>query len=150
MNNLKIHSSGTGSLIRYWYLIILLLLLPSISAFGQRLKDIDILVECVEYIGNDKYVANFGYNNPNTKDVSVPEPNSTIILNSGQQKKALNLFKPGRQYNVFQIEFTSKDRVLWHVILPTGTVKDVTASINSVHCSGKGNIFSLLSSSAKW
>ena len=116
-----------------------MLLITSGASYAQKLKDVDILVECVEYIGNDTWVANFGYNNPNNKDVSVPETNSTLIFNNGQSAKALNLFKPGRQTNVFKSEFTSQGSVLWHVILPTGVIKDVIASINSIHCSGTGN-----------
>jgi hypothetical protein len=76
----------------------LLLSLPLAILSAQTQKDVEIILECIEYIGNDKCVANFGYNNPNKKEVAVPETNSSLIVNDGQsQSKALNRFKPGRQ-----------------------------------------------------
>ena len=112
------------------------------SLFAQQSKDVEIILECVEYIGNGKYVANFGYDNPNKNDVVVPDSSSSLIYDGGNKKvKALNDFKPGRQVNAFNGVFTSKERVLWHVILPNGTVKDVTASINSNHCTNQSNIY---------
>ncbi len=119
--------------------LIALLNMPLSNAFGQ--KEITIVLECVEYIGNDKYIANFGYNNPNKVEVIVPETNSSIIYNEGALKKsALNKFKPGRQTYVFKNEFTSKERVLWRVTLPNGVIKETSASANSNHCKGSGNI----------
>ncbi|HKK42527.1 MAG TPA: hypothetical protein VJ963_08980, partial [Bacteroidales bacterium] len=109
---------------------------------AQKTKDVEIVLECVEYIGNGTYKANFGYDNPNKTDVVVPDTNSTLIYDGGNKKlKALHNFKSGRQVNAFQGVFTSNERVLWHVILPNGTVKDVTASINSNHCTGQSNIY---------
>src|SRR4030042_25402 len=122
-------------------LIYFIALLFPLLAFSQKQKDISIIVECVEYIGNDKYIANFGYDNPNTFSIVVPDTNSVLIYNNGKTKtKAVNSFSPGRHSYVFSKEFDSNDRVLWHMVQPTGTIKDVTASTNSSHCIGSGNI----------
>jgi len=122
-------------------LIYLIAFLFPLLAFSQKEKDINILVECVEYVGNDKFIANFGYDNPNSYDIVVPDTSSILIYNNGNTKtKAVNTFKSGRHSYVFSAEFTSKDRVLWHMVLPNGVEKDVTASANSSHCRGSGNI----------
>jgi len=127
--------------IRKFLLIFASLLLIQIKPVSaQSTKDVEILVECVEYAGNDKFYANFGYNNPNKSEVSVNPDNSVVISNNGKSKSnGVNTFKPGRQSNVFRAEFTSQDRVLWHLVLPNGVVKEVTASINSNHCNSSGS-----------
>ncbi len=120
-----------------------LLVMPSLAlSQNNKIKDIEIVLECVEYVGNDKFIANFGYDNPNATEITVPESNSVLIFNNGKSTDfATNAFKSGRQAYVFQKEFSAKDRVLWHLVLPNGKVKEVTASANSAHCSSKGNIF---------
>jgi hypothetical protein len=86
--------SGFVNLIRLIYLISLLL---PLTAFGQKQKDVNIILECVEYIGNGKYIANFGYDNPNNFNIVVPETNSILIYNNGQTKvKTINTFIAGR------------------------------------------------------
>src|SRR4030042_4868490 len=123
-----------------WLIYFIALLFP-LLAFSQKQKDVIIIVECVEYIGNDKYIANFGYDNPNNFSIVVPDTNSVLIYNNGKTKtKAVNTFGPGRHFYVFSKDFDSKDRVLWHMVQPTGTIKDITASTNSSHCKGSGNI----------
>ena len=105
-----------------------------INSFSQK-KDINILVSCVEYIGNGNYKASFGYDNQNTSNVTVTQPASVVVYNNGQTKKnAITSFLPGLKSNVFSQEFSSKDRVQWTVTLPNGTVKVCTADINSNHC----------------
>ena len=125
-------------------LIFLFSIIIPLAAFGQnkKIKDVEIVLECVEYIGNNKFIANFGYENPNNIEITIPDSNSLLIFNQGQSKaKAINTFKSGRQSYVLSKEFSSKDRVLWHMVLPNGKVKEITASANSAHCSSKGNIF---------
>jgi hypothetical protein len=112
---------------------------PLVS-FSQN-KEVNIVVTCVEYIGNGTFKANFGYDNPDTRAVTVDQTSSVVTYNYGQSKKfALNTFLPGRQENVFSQEFSTKDRVEWTVILPSGVVKVVTADINSNHCRDVGDI----------
>ncbi|MCX6302523.1 MAG: hypothetical protein NTW82_10095, partial [Bacteroidia bacterium] len=139
----KFLSPGKGVAViqKMFFLITTLLILPLSDALGQKEKDVEIILECVEYAGNDKFIANFGYFNPNRKEISVPDSSSSLIYNDGESNsKALNRFQSGRQTNVFQGEFTSKGKVLWHLVLPNGNVKEVTASINSNHCGNGNNI----------
>ena len=104
-------------------------------AFAQKQKDVELIVECVEYIGDGTYRANFGYNNPNKNSISVPEGDSYIVYNKGQAKKyVINTFAEGRQYNVFSQEFDIDDRCIWRTVLPNGTEKETDASSNSNHC----------------
>ena len=91
------------------FFILAFFLLYSGLSFGQKGKnsqDIETILECVEYVGNGVYRANFGYNNPNKMTISVPIENSVVIYNKGQAKKnAINSFERGRKYNVFILEF---------------------------------------------
>ena len=120
-------------------LLIISFSFPLVS-FSQR-KEFNIVVTCVEYIGNGTFKANFGYDNPDTKAVTVDQTSSVVTYNYGQSKKfALNTFLPGQQENVFSQEFSTKDRVEWTVTLPSGAVKVATADINSNHCRDVGDI----------
>jgi hypothetical protein len=115
------------------------LFLISTSAFAQKVKPVELIVECIEYVGNGTYKANFGYDNPNKKNFSVPAQNSVVTYNYGQAKKyAVNTFVPGRQYNVFSQEFNKNDKCEWILVLPDGTTKIKSSSINSVHCPTTG------------
>jgi len=120
-------------------LILGMLAIPIIS-FGQKgKKELEIVVYCVEYIGNSKFRAHFGYDNPSKKALIVEESNSAVIYNHGQSKKlGINTFQPGVVNKAFSHDFDAQDRVQWEVILPDGTVKKTTdASVNSSHfCQG--------------
>ena len=97
-------------------------------------KDI-VLRSCTEYIGNGKLRVNFGYNNPNNKDISIEETNSTIILKpSNFKSNGLNNFKKGTHEKVFSLEFNAGEKVEWTVINPSGNEKTIIASANSSHC----------------
>jgi hypothetical protein len=122
-------------------IVLIATFLSPIQAQAQKQKDIEIFVNCVEYIGDGKYIANFGYDNPNKTSITVPDTNSILIFNNGKSKsKALNNFISGKQNNVFSKEFTSEDRVTWLMVHPDKQEKIVTASKNSSHCRGSGII----------
>ena len=144
MNPIYLKSPGRMSFaisVKRFFILAMFLASQFAIASAQKQKDVEVVLHCIEYIGNDKFVANFGYNNPNKTEVDVPETNSTVVLNGGESKsKAINKFKPGLQSYVFKREFTSKDRVEWKVILPNGSTKTITANIKSNHCSNSGNI----------
>jgi hypothetical protein len=114
-----------------------------ISLFAQKSKatpkDVIVVAECVEYIGNGKFKASFGYDNQNNTTVSVVTSNSIVAVGP-QKSNGTNSFKPGRQYNVFSKEFDAREVVIWTVTLPNGKVKSTMASANSKHCQSKGNI----------
>ena len=122
--------------IKYSILFLTLLFIHfSGVAFSQKQKDIEPIIECVKYIGNDTYTATFSYNNPNKKEVSVTETNSIVIYNNGKsKKKVINTFSTGYNSNVFTQEFTSKDRCIWRIKLPNGTIKETSVSSSSSHC----------------
>mgnify|MGYP000438137156 CR=1 FL=1 len=42
-------------------------------------KEVEPVLECVKYLGNDTYVATFGYDNPGNKEIIVTEDNSVVI-----------------------------------------------------------------------
>ena len=119
--------------------ILSLFLIPKLSA---QKKDVNVVCECVEYVGNGKFKASFGYENQNKEDITVTQSNSQVTTNSGKSN-GWKTFKQGRQYNVFTKDFYSRDVVVWTVILPNGKQKRVTASANSNHCKPRdnGNIF---------
>jgi hypothetical protein len=118
------------------------LFLPA-SLHAQKKSDVIPILECVEYIGNGKLNATFGYDNQNKESVSVTQSNSLVIIGSSKSN-AITSFKPGRQYSVFKKEFNEKEVVIWNVILPNGKQKQVIASANSSLCksgnSTPGNI----------
>ena len=102
------------------------------GAFSQKVKPVELIVECVEYIGDGTYVATFGYDNPNKSEISVAEANSVVVYNYGQSKKnVVNKLLPGRQKNVFTQEFSSKDRCEWRFYLPNETEKTVSLEISN-------------------
>lgn len=115
-------------------LIICFLSIPILS-FGQKNKEVNIVVSCVEYIGEGKFKAHFGYDNTSSKEVVVDEPNSTVTYNHGQSKKlGLNTFKSGIVEKAFSQVFDAHDRVQWTVVFPDGTIKQTNeASANSSH-----------------
>lgn len=104
---------------------------------GGNKDDVNIVVTCVEYIGDGKIRASFGYENTGKRDVRLKKSKSIVKYNYGQsQKNGPYLFKPGVTESAFSQEFDSKDRVQWTVTLSNGKVKTVDANINSNHCQG--------------
>lgn len=126
---------------RFHFIFAFVLLLGfSGSGFAQKRntstssKDI-IIRSCTQDIGNGMYRVNFGYDNPNKKEVTIVEENSFVVLNNGKNKnKSLNTFKSGYVEKAFTLEFNAKETVEWTVINPSGKVHTVYASANSSHC----------------
>ncbi len=113
-------------------LMLLVLQLP-VAAFAQS-KNIIPIIECVKYTGNGKYLATFGYDNPNKKGISVEESNSYLVYEGNQPNgKPVSSFKIGRQSNVFSIEFDGS-KVTWTIKLPNGNIVYVDASLNASLC----------------
>ncbi|HER07539.1 MAG TPA: hypothetical protein ENO20_01400, partial [Bacteroides sp.] len=101
----------------------------------QGKKEFNIVVSCVEYIGNGMFTAYFGYENPGNKTISVDESGSVVVYNKGQSKKyGIHTFLPGVYEKAFSQEFDSKDRVQWTVTLPNGQIRTTDADIHSNHC----------------
>lgn len=122
----------------YFLLISLILFSPS-DLLGQKSKDVNILVSCVDYIGDGQLEVHFGYENPSNKVVVVDENGSVVIYNHGQAVKAgLYVFEPGVKEKAFSQTFDYMDEVEWSVTLPNGNVQTVTANINYNKCSDDG------------
>ena len=101
---------------------------------GKGTKDI-IVRSCTQYIGNGLYRVNFGYDNPNKKEISINENDSYVVSNKGKNKdKGLNKFKSGSVNKAFTREFGKNEYVEWTVISPSGKVHTVVANANSSHC----------------
>lgn len=99
---------------------------------GGGNKDI-VVRACVESIGNGLFRVNFGYDNPNKKEVTVAEDNSYVVRGNSMSKGP-NKFKKGNHNNVFTREISGNEVVAWTVINPSGREFTVTASANSSHC----------------
>jgi len=98
-------------------------------------KEINILVSCVEYIGDGQLKVHFGYENPSNKIIVIDEDGSVVIYNHGQAIKAgLYRFEPGVKDKAFSQDFDYMDEVEWSVTLPNGNVKTVSANINYNKC----------------
>ena len=104
----------------------------TLASMAQIRREIIPLLECIEYIGNGKYRADFGYDNPG-KAVTVAAENSYTLIEK-QKFSAINTFKIGRQVNVFSKEFEPRHVIEWTIILPNGKIQKVISSINSKHC----------------
>ena len=101
---------------------------------GKGAKDI-IVRACVQDIGNGLFRVNFGYDNPNKKEISIAEDNSYVVSSKGKNKtKGVNAFKKGSVEKAFTREFAANESVEWTVINPNGKVHTVVASANSSHC----------------
>ena len=128
-------------------LFVALIFLMPLDLFGQNgngngngnNKEINILVSCVEYIGDGQLKVHFGYENPSNKIIVIDEDGSVVIYNHGQAIKAgLYRFEPGVKDKAFSQDFDYMDEVEWSVTLPNGNVKTVSANINYNKCSGDG------------
>ena len=109
-------------------------LLFPITAFSQ-IQNIEVIVECVEDLGNGKFMANFGYNNLNDEVVTLDKKSSQLIYNGDKKKTyVLNIFQPGRHAYVLSKEFDAGDRVRWQIKLPDGVVNECIANMYSTLC----------------
>jgi hypothetical protein len=143
-------TNGSGDYLSIIRTFAFLLVFFSIPSFAQKKGggggsgDVIPVLECVEYLGNGKLAASFGYENLYKETVTVSQGNSTVLIGAFKSA-ATNTFKPGRQYAVFRKEFNEREVVVWTIILPNGKQKQVTASANSSLCRGTGtstgNIF---------
>ena len=117
--------------------ILLFVFLLPILTYGQTTKDVEVILECVEYVGHGIYKANFGYYNPNYETITVNKKDSRLIYNGFWNKKyGPNTFDPGRHAYVFSRLFPAWGRLKWRLKLPNGNIKEVVADANSIVCTG--------------
>ena len=88
------------------------------------------ILECVTENGTNSYTSYFGYNNYNSEDVLVPLGTKNNISSqfSGINGSPVNIFIPGRQTNVFSIDFNGQE-ILWQL-----NGSSVSASSKSPPC----------------
>ena len=67
---------------------------------------------------------------------TVPATPDTGFSHGQSKKFGANSFLPGKHEKVLTQDFAAGDRVVWHVIMPNGKEKTVSADINSNHCRG--------------
>ena len=126
----------------YFLISVFLFLIPTL-AFSQKIKENDIIpiLECIEDNGDGTYTANFGYDNNNPGEITIPEYRSKITSDDGNiDENGLNSFLPGRQYRVFRKTVSTGKKIIWTLIQGNGKTKEVTSSINSAHCGKNINI----------
>ena len=99
---------------------------------GEKLSPV---LECVVDLGATstntagRYVAIFGYNNPNSESMKIEVGSNNKFTPAPQQRGQPEEFQPGRQQSVFKVEF-SGGNLVW-----TLNGKTSTASPNSARCS---------------
>ncbi len=130
-----------------------LLLLPAISYpsganaqgnGGGNANNVNIVLECVEFIGNGTYRARFGYSRPGNSPLTIPQSNSVLLTanangNASNAGHGANAFQPGNHSSVFTATFQAGQFLTWRITLPNGMQKTVTASANSSLCSNSLN-----------
>ncbi|MEM8962486.1 MAG: RTX toxin [Acidobacteriota bacterium] len=86
------------------------------------------VLECVDDNGDGTFTAHFGYKNDNPIVVTVPIGNENKFSPSPQDRGQTTLFQPGRQVDVFTVDFNGSNLV-WTLAGRTST-----ASSNSSRC----------------
>ena len=109
-----------------------------IAQSNESLVPIIPIVECVEELGEGRYLATFGYDNPNNTRVTVPRGNSRIVWDGSlRQEKVLNIFEPGLNESVLEAEFdttTIETGLTWIIWIPQKVSMEATANANSLAC----------------
>lgn len=92
-----------------------------LTIFTDRVRPI---LECVEYLGPEQYVAHFGYLNPNPFPVEVPIGGDNKFTPAPQDRGQPTVFQPGRTAyypeSAFQIAFDGRNLV-WTLQRRTST-----------------------------
>lgn len=107
------------------------------------------VLECVEQIGVDTYLAHFGYLNENDEAISIPAGSDNNKLSPANQNGVLPaVFEPGRHRSVIRVPFTSGNLV-WTLRNPDVPAGDpsggtATASANSQRCNQPAPEFSVV------
>ena len=88
------------------------------------------VLECVDYIAEEsKYIAHFGYLNENKETVIIPVGGKNKFTPQPENRGQPFAFAPGRQVDVFQVEFDGSELV-WTLTSPNGSTRTSTASDN--------------------
>ncbi|MBS3908034.1 MAG: S-layer homology domain-containing protein [Actinobacteria bacterium] len=115
-------------------------------SYGGKIKEIPVTVidKTIEPIFNGyspgdtpgTYIANWGYKNNNTFEVSVSDENSFFDLPPTDTRKPITTFSPGAVDDAFQTEFT--DDLTWTIKQPNGVEYNATAAASICEIDGTG------------
>jgi len=88
------------------------------------------VLECVDYDNNsDTYTAHFGYLNENDENIYITVGNKNKFTPSPVDRGQTVIFEPGRQTDIFQVDFDGSNLV-WTLTSPNGSTRTSTASNN--------------------
>jgi len=131
--NLTGQSAQRVHLLLKSFLLTLLLNFAAIPAFAT--SNVELILECVKDLGNGKYEASFGYNNPYDYEISVKKSRSFILYNNGHSKTYVNrIFKPGLNKEVVKFVFDEGDKIYWKVYFGWFRLKFVAADAHAERC----------------
>jgi len=99
-----------------------------LSVVNTLPQTITPLVDCVRNNGGNSYTAFFGYENNNSAPVFIPVGAENQFTKSPEDRGQPAIFLPGRNSNVFSIDFDGRN-IVWYL----NGIK-VTASKNSPSC----------------
>jgi hypothetical protein len=92
-------------------------------------ETISPVLECVDHVGDGIFIAHFGYMNRNEMDVEIPIGPDNRFTPALEDRGQPTSFLPGRQYDVFTVEFDGSNLV-WRLESPNGQSATATASDN--------------------
>jgi hypothetical protein len=115
------------------FLLTFLISFTAIPAFAT--SNVELILECVKDLGNGKYEASFGYNNPYDYEIKVRRSRSYILHNNGHSKEYVNrIFKPGQNTEVVKFTFDAGDKIYWKVFFGWFRLKHVSADAHAERC----------------
>lgn len=97
-----------------------------VSTLPQPVRPV---LECVRNNGDGTYTAYFGYKNENEVSVYIPIGSRNKFTPNPQDRGQTRVFKPGRQYKVFTVNFNGSNLV-WTLDGRTSTASSGSAKCN--------------------
>lgn len=91
-------------------------------------------LECVINRDGVTYSAVFGYNNRNDETINIPVGELNRFQTPYDRGQTID-FAAGRQYGVFDVDFTAGTTLVWYLKSPNGSAKTATASSGFRLCS---------------
>ncbi|WP_224490667.1 S8 family serine peptidase [Robertkochia flava] len=136
------HSTFSGAFLKtsflhtsvYSLILLFVLILSGPSLFAQGKNDIGARA-CVQDIGNGLYQANFTYENPQRREVSLRPEQSLVKFEKGKRNmQGITNFKPGIHKKAFSLVFSEGETVTWIITYPSGNEIVVEANSSASFC----------------
>lgn len=110
---------------------------PTYSLKSEEAAGAIPYLECVYDLGNGRYRAYFGYDNPNSYPVEIPVSGGTYGSNRFSPGPAhrgqINRFNPGRVHGAFAVDFDGQP-IEWSIAQRSGRVLSAHADKKSAAC----------------